>query len=480
MASTLESSPTGLALDTALADTMATFPELEAGAVTPEHVYPTGEQRFELGLVLGRGGMGTVYVARDAQFGRDVALKQMSSESSTADATRRFLVEALVTGNLEHPGIPAVYERGLRAGRPFYAMRKVDGRTLAEAVREARSFEERLRQLPTIVQVAHTLGFAHERGVVHRDVKPENVVLGDHGETVLLDWGIARVHGAGWSDEQQPVPPELRDGATVAGAVMGTPAYMAPEQAAGRVDRIDERTDVFALGAMLYHVLSGAPPYQGETGLAVLGAALEGRRTPLKRSVPSAPPQLLEIVDVAMATEPSDRYSNAAAFADALQGFLTSTVSARPSRWVQALATAAGVLVLLFALALTAAISSQVSSFQSQGFGAYAYMALTAVGSLLALIEWRTKGRHRLSPLIIAFIAITLLTGLVGTMSGIGLAARGAGALPASELPSGFLDGLWEACGNLPTSASLACIQVVLWALGRRAIQLEGERRDRR
>ncbi len=479
MAPTLESIPrTRVADDVALAQTMAAFPEVEAGVVEPDHPFPTGETRFELGVVLGRGGMGTVYVARDGQFGRDVALKQMSAEVLSVEATRRFLVESLVTANLEHPGIPAVYERGVREGHPFYAMRKVEGRTLAEAVDKARGADERLRLLPAIVQVAHTLGFAHERGVVHRDVKPDNVVLGDHGETVLLDWGIARVHGASWSDDEGPTSTELQAAGTVAGAVLGTPAYMAPEQAAGRVEDIDERTDVFALGAMLFHVLSGAPPYIGETAMAVLTAALEGRRGSLKHSAPNAPPELIELVDIAMAGDPADRYPNAAAFADALQGFLSNAVTGRPSRAVRAFATASGIAVLLFAIFVTVAISGQISSFSEQGLGAYAFLALTSIGGLLSLIEWRTVGRHHLGPLTLVFAGITVLTGLMGTVTGAAAVVRQAATLPSAEVQAALLEGLWVAAGNLPAAANMASIQLVLWALARRATHLAAERAE--
>ncbi len=457
---------------------MAAFPEIEAGEAPPPTAFPTGEGRFETAAVLGRGGMGTVYVARDGQFGRDVALKEMSGEAASAEAVRRFLVEALVTGNLEHPGIPAVYERGVRAGKPFYAMRKVEGRTLASAAKKARTWEERLALLPSVVQVAHTLGFAHERGVVHRDVKPDNVVLGDHGETILLDWGIARVRGATF-DGQGGATTELDAKGTVAGAVMGTPAYMAPEQAAGRVDAIDERTDVFALGAMLYHVLTGSPPYEGPTGVAVLTAALEGRRTPILKAAPRTPPALSSILDVAMATDPAQRYPNAGAFADALQAFLTSRVQERPSRVIGAMGTALGLLVIALAAVAVTGVGTATSSIREQGFTGYLLVTLTVLSAILAGIEWRTAGRNHLAPLLLAFAGITALGGFAGLFAGLGRLAQGAATIPEGEpVLDLVLVGLWEASGTVPFGTVLASIQLVLWALVRRRALLARDARQ--
>ncbi|MCB9592604.1 MAG: serine/threonine protein kinase [Sandaracinaceae bacterium] len=451
-----------------LAATMAAFPEVEAGDAKPPPAFPTGAARYSTTTLLGQGGMGTVHVARDGQFGREVALKEMTGDGFTTDAVRRFLVEALVTGNLEHPGIAAVYERGVREGRPFYTMRKVAGRTLASAVAQARTFEARLALLPSVVQVAHTLGFAHERGVVHRDVKPDNVVLGAHGETVLLDWGIARVRGTTFDDGAGPSP-ELQANETAVGAVMGTPAYMAPEQAAGRVDQIDERTDVFALGAMLYHVLSGTPPYDGPTGAAVLTAALEAQRAPLARSAPKTPPELQLIVDTAMARERSDRYPNAGAFAEALQDFLTSKVRDRPSPFLRAVGTAIGLIVLVVGLLIAIGLSGTISSFAEQGWAAYTYVGFAGLSFVLAVLDWRSRGRAHLAPLVLAFAGMTMLAGFAGTASGFGMVVHGVGALPPEEQLPALFEGLWEVSGNLSLSAFMASLQLVLWALLRRS-----------
>ena len=185
-----------------------------------------------------------------------------------------------------------MYERGVDAqGAPFHAMRRVQGRTLAARLAEADTREKRLALLPLVTRVAQTIGFAHDQGVVHRDIKPDNILVGDHGEVVVLDWGLARVRGvpsegAGSSD----LPASASH--TVHGAVIGTPAYMAPEQASGDLDRIDERSDVFALGALLFHVLAGSAPYRGKTIDAILD---EARAAKLPALPADAPPELAAI-----------------------------------------------------------------------------------------------------------------------------------------------------------------------------------------
>ncbi len=158
---------------------------------------PMGSARYDLGEEIGRGGMGLVYSANDRQFSREVAIKRLRPDARDAGHYDRFVTECLITGNLEHPGIPAVYERGglEDGGEPFCAMRRVRGRTLEEALGDAGSLERRLAHIPALIRVAQTLAYAHSEGVVHRDIKPSNVVVGDYGETFVLDWGIAKVRG---------------------------------------------------------------------------------------------------------------------------------------------------------------------------------------------------------------------------------------------------------------------------------------------
>ncbi len=169
---------------TAFADTVAQFGGGSGGSQERAAVsLMTGYERYEQRALLGQGGMGRVTESIDRQFGRVVAVKEMLGDAGSM--AERFLVESVVTANLEHPGIPAVYERGVTdGGRPFYAMRYVRGRTLADAIASAADLDSRLALLPAVVQTAQTLAYAHEHGVVHRDIKPENVFLGGHGETI--------------------------------------------------------------------------------------------------------------------------------------------------------------------------------------------------------------------------------------------------------------------------------------------------------
>ncbi len=455
----------------ALADTIAAFSGPGASDAAPVSV-PSGGERFRTRALLGEGGMGRVHDADDLQFGRRVALKELSGDG--AELGRRFLVEALVTGNLEHPGIPAVYERGTREGRPFYAMKKLEGRSLGAVIAAARSLEDRLAIVPVAIQVAHTLGFAHSRGIVHRDVKPENVMVGAHGEVWVVDWGIAKVRGT--SDGEPGADAIAPAGATVHGSVMGTPAYMAPEQARGDIAAIDERTDVFALGAILYHVLAGRAPYAGPTSMAALVMALEGKREPLRTLAPSAPPELTAIIDRAMAHDPKDRFADAGAMASALEKFLAHAAMARPSLAVRAIAALASVVALAIALFGTWMTVLSSSTIQEQGFGSLIVVLMSIIGLGLALLEWGTRGRYALLPLSIGIAASTFVGGIGSTFGAYGFVAREVPAhYPPSEWSTSLLQGVWEASGNAATASQLAVIQILVIAIVARAVRTRRE-----
>ncbi|MGC4121440.1 MAG: serine/threonine-protein kinase [Myxococcales bacterium] len=290
-------------------------------------VTPECPDRYEFKGEHGKGGQAKVYVTLDRHLGREVAWKELSREasreprdSSSQAATNldRFLREARVTGQLEHPSIVPVYELGRRPdGAFYYTMRLVQGRTLSAAVKGAKDLSERLRLLGHFRDVCHALAFAHSRGIIHRDVKPANVMVGAFGETVVLDWGIAKIRG---KDDVRSQELEQRmkslsqdtSGQTLAGDALGTPSYMSPEQAEGRVEDVDERSDVWGLGGLLYELLTGHPPFLGTTALATLTLVSREPLVPVRTRESAAPPELAAIAEKALSKRRDQRYQSAA------------------------------------------------------------------------------------------------------------------------------------------------------------------------
>jgi hypothetical protein len=309
---------------------------------------------------LARGGMGRVLEARD-RLGRRVAVKVLRTRAPEAE--ERFVREALLTARLQHPSIVPVYEAGRwPSGEPFYVMKLVDGRPLDETIRARPSLRERLALVPSIIAVGDALAYAHSRGVIHRDLKPANVMVGTFGETLVIDWGLAKWRGRDVAS--QTLGPELPAGETVAGALMGTPSYMAPEQAVG--SEADERSDVYALGAMLYTTLAGHPPYSGESSAAVLAQLTGGPPESLYVREPNTPAELLAIVDRAMKRLPSERYASAGELTADLRRFAEGQLVAAyryprlalAMRWLRAhRALATGVLAAVLSISLTAGFS---------------------------------------------------------------------------------------------------------------------------
>jgi PAS domain S-box-containing protein len=305
-------------------------------AATVDHV-PAPEGRYARIRLHATGGIGRVWLAHDADLGRDVALKELRPErAEQAEFGARFLQEARITGQLEHPGVVPVYElaRGRDDRQPFYTMRFVKGRTLSEA---AHAYHERRAtgqaeplELPALlsafVTVCNTVAYAHSRGVIHRDLKGQNVMLGDYGEVVVLDWGLAKVVGGPEGEAPAPALTLAEAGAegsghTVQGQTLGTPAYMAPEQAAGRPDLIDCRTDVYGLGAILYEILTGRPPFMGSGTAEVLRKVREEEPVPPRQLFPDVPPALEAVCLRALAKQPADRPAAAAELAREVQGW---------------------------------------------------------------------------------------------------------------------------------------------------------------
>ena len=296
-------------------------------------------QRFRILRPHACGGLGTVYVALDTELHREVALKQILDDHADDPVSRqRFLVEAEITGGLEHPGIVPVYGLGTYdGGRPYYAMRFIRGDSLKDAIARFHVDESlktdtgsrslKLRNLlRRFTDVCNAIEYAHSRGVLHRDIKPGNVIVGKHGETLVIDWGLAKPlgHAEPSADpgERMLMPPSASGSAeTLPGSALGTPAYMSPEQAAGDLDRLGSRSDVYSLGGTLYCLLTGKAPFEGEV-VEVLRRVQRGD-FPRPRQLDPGIDRALEAVCLkAMATRPEDRYPSCRALAEDVERWM--------------------------------------------------------------------------------------------------------------------------------------------------------------
>ena len=299
--------------------------------------------RFRIVRFHDRGALGEVYVARDQQLHRVVALKRIKLDHAIDREKRaRFIVEAEITGRLEHPGIVPVYGLGTYDdGRPFYAMRFIRGDNLKSAIEQFHQSEKRgrdtgerslalLKLLRRFLDVCNAIDYAHSRGVLHRDLKPGNIMLGKFGETLVVDWGLAKSMGrpeaalaSATLDDRTLVPQSGSDlRGTELGARLGTPAYMSPEQAAGRIDELGPASDVYSLGATLYCLLTGQAPFTGPDMAVLLSKVEQGDFPPPRKLEPWIDPALEAICNKAMATAPSRRYGAPRAMADDIEHWL--------------------------------------------------------------------------------------------------------------------------------------------------------------
>ncbi len=290
-----------------------------------------------LGDEIGRGGMGIVYRAEDTTLHRSVAVKILQSRFPPQSlAARRFLEEARITGQLQHPGIPPIHQVGsLADGRPFLVMKLIKGRTLAELLNDPTS--ERSRLVAAFEQLCQAVGYAHSHNVIHRDLKPHNVMVGAFGEVQVLDWGLAKVLTGTGADSvvKQPIEfdrepaTEIRtsrdtpDSATEAGSVVGTPAFMSPEQAGGEADKIDRRSDVFGLGAVLCSILTGKPPYVADGADAVRLMSVRGQTggAYARLDACGADAELIGLAKSCLAPDPLERPADAVELAGIVAGY---------------------------------------------------------------------------------------------------------------------------------------------------------------
>ncbi|MDR3636502.1 MAG: protein kinase [Isosphaeraceae bacterium] len=294
------------------------------------------EERYTEERFLAEGGLGRVFVARDAELPRDVALKRLQDRLLRSRESRlRFVLEAEITARLEHPGVVPVYGLGVdRQGQPFYAMRLIRGETMARAIERFHEADAPGRDpgargvalqglLRAFLTACQTIAYAHSRGIIHRDIKPANVMLGEYGETLVVDWGLAKPIGARSDEPAGDIRRARAIEETTAGAVKGSPVYMSPEQAAGRWDEVGPASDVYALGATLYTLLSGTRPFDGKTVSEVLARVRAGEFPPPRR-VKAGVPRALEAVCLkAMSLRAADRYATALDLASDVERWLS-------------------------------------------------------------------------------------------------------------------------------------------------------------
>jgi len=366
-----------------LANFVETTEQTSGASDAPPHGAASARNaRFRLVHSHARGGQGEVWVAEDTELHRKVALKQLRAHCANDPRSQvRLVHEAEVTGRLEHRGIVPVYSLGrFENGRPFYAMRFVEGTSLGDVIvefHEAKAADpahvdrtlELRRLLGRFVDVCNTVAYAHSRGVLHRDLKPGNIILDEYGETLVVDWGLAksgcRDLDPASTEVTLPTVSASRTPSTQAGTTIGTPAFMSPEQAAGPTSELGPATDVYSLGATLYCVLTGRPPFEGRDPSIIL-PKVRAAEFPRPRQVDSSVPVALEAICLkAMALSPDRRYSTPRALGDEIERWLADQpvlaypepLPARAMRWVrrrkQWVAAAAAVLILtVFGLAI--------------------------------------------------------------------------------------------------------------------------------
>lgn len=301
------------------------------------------DSRWKLVRMIGRGGIGEVWMVEDRWLETHVALKRLRPSFANHESViRRFIREARITARLTHPGVPQVMDLRESGGSSFYVMSLVEGHSMVDAivefhrqrrVKKIRQIDGLIPLLNNFVSVAQTVAYAHAHGIIHRDIKSDNVILGEFGQVTLIDWGLAKPINeaeiepecvADLQDaENQPIKNRV-DLVTRQGSRLGTPGFMSPEQAEGRIDRVDQRSDIHCLGALLFEILSGHPPYAGPTPQAMVRASVEGRIRSLKELNPDVPPELEMYSIEAMRRSPERRTQTARELAVAVERWVTT------------------------------------------------------------------------------------------------------------------------------------------------------------
>ena len=371
----------------------------------PAGVIPASPPGYELIDEIGHGGMGVVYRARDTILDRDVAVKLLAERyPADSPAAQRFLGEARITGQLQHPGIPAVHQVGALAdGRPFLAMKLIKGNTLEDILKQRTDpAADRGRLLAIFEAVCQAVGYAHAHRVIHRDLKPANVMVGAFGEVQVMDWGLAKSMTSRERERPQADPQETQartqfsptpetGSETQAGSLVGTPAFIPPEQALGELDKVDARADVFGLGALLAVILTGKPPYVGETGESVRVQAVRGKLEDCfaQLDASGAEPELVALSKNCLAFEPEDRPADAGAVAAAVAG-LRAAADERARRAELERVRVEG------EQATALARAAERRKRRRLVIGAAAVLALAAVGGLAAVLAVQRQANVQL------------------------------------------------------------------------------------
>lgn len=356
-------------------DTPGSLDPSTAALVRLSELQSEHESRYQDERIIAEGGMGSILEVWDSVLRRHVAMKVIRERSDHLRLLSRFLDEAQITGQLDHPGVATVHELGLDSeGQVYYTMSLVRGRDLESLLPEPRDGEwNRVRILGVVQRAAEALAYAHSRGVIHRDVKPANIMVGRFGETYVMDWGLAKILE---SDGKEPITSDPIESAigsgsamTMEGSVLGTPAFMPPEQAMGDLSRVGPAADIYALGAILYNLIVGRPPYfspaEEPSAAQIIERVRKGPPAPIGGVAHDAPAELVAICEHAMAREPESRYASMEALAEDLRAFLESRVVAAYSTgpwaefksWVRrnrTAATLAGTLVVATILGISA------------------------------------------------------------------------------------------------------------------------------